>query len=68
MVTFTFKGKTYEIVSDDSMRTSEDLLRDFEYCFEVRDYQTIKNRITGGLMWGRMKAIENEDRNINKRT
>jgi len=68
MVTFTFKGKTYEIVSDDSMRTSEDLLRDFEYCLEVRDYQTIKNRITGGLMWGWMKEIKNEDRKINKRT
>ena len=40
-------------------RTSEDLLRDFEYCLKVKDYQTIKNRITGGLMWGWMKEIKN---------
>lgn len=59
MITFKFKGKTYEIISDDIERTSEDLLRDFEYCLEVGDYETVKNRITGGLMWGWMKEIKN---------
>jgi len=39
-------------------RSNEDLLRDFEHCLEVRDYQTIKNRITGGLMWGWIKEIK----------
>tara|TARA_B100001564_G_C20573640_1_gene639605 strand:+ start:460 stop:642 length:183 start_codon:yes stop_codon:yes gene_type:complete len=59
MVTFTFKGKTYEIISNDNMRTPDDLLRDFKYCFEVRDYQTIKNRVTNGLRWGWLKEIKN---------
>jgi hypothetical protein len=59
VVTFTFKGKTYEIISNDVMRTPKDLLRDFKYCLEVNDYQTIKNRITNGLMWGWLKEIKN---------
>jgi hypothetical protein len=59
MVTFTFKGKTYEITSNDEYRSNEDLLRDFKYCLEVRDYQTIKNRITNGLKWGWMNEIKN---------
>ena len=41
------------------MRTPKDLLRDFKYCLEVNDYQTIKNRITNGLMWGWLKEIKN---------
>tara|TARA_B100001093_G_scaffold471502_1_gene493831 strand:- start:608 stop:790 length:183 start_codon:yes stop_codon:yes gene_type:complete len=59
VVTFKFKGKEYQIISDDMHRTSEDLLRDFEHCLKVRDYQTIENRIIGGLMWGWMKEIKN---------
>jgi len=59
MVTFKFKGKTYEIISDDTQRTSEDLLRDFEHCLKVRDYQTIENRIINGTTWGWMKEIKN---------
>ena len=59
VVTFTFKGKTYEIVSDDSMRTPEDLLRDFEYCVEKSDWKTIENRIINGTTWGWLKEIKN---------
>lgn len=59
VVTFTFKGKTYEIVSDDSMRTAEDLLRDFEYCVEKCDWKTIENRIINGTTWGWLKEIKN---------
>ena len=59
MVTFTFRGKTYEIVSNDSMRTSEDLLRDFEHCVTVSDWKTIENRIINGTTWGWMKEIKN---------
>lgn len=59
VVTFTFRGKTYEIVSDDSMRTSEDLLRDFEYCVEKGDWKTIENRIINGTTWGWLKEIKN---------
>ena len=59
MVTFTFRGKTYEIVSNDSMRTSEDLLRDFEHCVKVSDWKTIENRIINGTTWGWLKEIKN---------
>jgi hypothetical protein len=59
MVIFKFKGKTYQITSNDNYRSNEDLLRDFEYCLEVRDYQTINNRITNGLKWGWMKELKN---------
>lgn len=59
VVTFTFRGKTYEIISDDSMRTSEDLLRDFEYCVEKGDWLTIENRIINGTTWGWLKEIKN---------
>ncbi len=59
MVIFKFKGKTYEITSNDNYRSNEDLLRDFEYCLEVRDYQTINNRITNGLKWGWMEELKN---------
>ncbi len=64
VVTFKFKGKEYQIVPEESgvqtepIRPAEDILRDFEYCMKVRDYQTIKNRITNGLHWGWMKEIK----------
>ena len=65
VVTFKFKGKEYQIVPEESkvltepVRPAESLLRDFEYCKEVGDYQTIKNRITNGLRWGWIKELKN---------
>ena len=65
VVTFSFKGKEYQIVPEESkvltepVRPAESLLRDFEYCKEVGDYQTIKNRITNGLRWGWIKELKN---------
>ena len=64
VVTFSFKGKEYQIVPEEStvltepVRPAESLLRDFEYCKEVGDYQTIKNRITNGLHWGWIKELK----------
>ena len=64
VVTFKFKGKEYQIVPEESevqtepVRPAESLLRDFEYCKEVGDYQTIKNRITNGLHWGWIKELK----------
>ena len=64
LVTFKFKGKEYQIVPEESkvltepVRPAESLLRDFEYCKEVGDYQTIKNRITNGLHWGWIKELK----------
>ncbi len=65
MVTFKFKSKEYQIVPEEStvfvppFRSAESLLSDFKYCMKVRDYQTIKNRITGGLHWGWIKELKN---------
>jgi len=64
LVTFRFKNKEYQIVPEESkvltepVRPVECLLRDFEYCKEVGDYQTIKNRITNGLLWGWIREIK----------
>jgi hypothetical protein len=34
------------------------ILRDFRHCENVRDYGTIKNRITNGLKWGWLKEVK----------
>lgn len=53
---YTYKGKTYEILSDTSLPPLQ-LLRDFEHCESVGDWVTIENRIKGGLMWGWIKEL-----------
>ena len=59
---YTYRGKRYEILSQitnrdgDTLR-AEQLLTDFLHCEEVRDWGTIKNRITNGLKWGWLKEI-----------
>lgn len=55
-----YRGKTYEIITektdiDDDEGRGEQILRDFEYCLEKRDYTTIKNRIINGTTWGWLK-------------
>ena len=60
MLEFSYKGKTYEIIKEQTDREGdegrgEQLLRDFQYCLEKRDWTTIKNRILGGTTWGWLK-------------
>ena len=60
MLEFSYRGKTYEIITEKTDREGdegrgEQILRDFEYCMEVRDWTTIKNRILGGTTWGWLK-------------
>jgi len=60
MLEFSYKGKTYEIIKEETDREGdegrgEQLLRDFEYCLEKRDWTTIKNRIINGTTWGWLK-------------
>jgi hypothetical protein len=55
-VYYTYKGKTYEIISDDVPPLQ--LLNDFKHCESIRDWVTINNRITGGLMWGWLKEVK----------
>ena len=53
---YTFGGKTYEIIEEP--KRGEQLLRDFKHCEETKDWITIKNRITNGLMWGWLKEVD----------
>lgn len=60
MLEFIYRGKTYEIITektdiDGDEGRGEQLLRDFEYCLEKRDWTTIKNRILGGTYHGWLK-------------
>lgn len=62
---YTYKGKSYEILSHitdegDKGRANQ-LLRDFLHCESVGDWGTIKNRITNGLLWGWLKEIEKDE-------
>lgn len=60
--TFKFKGKNYEIIPNiDNPREKEKeiLLSDFQYCFEIGDYNTIENRIVNGLIYGWVKEVKN---------
>jgi hypothetical protein len=53
---YEFRQVKYEVIGvddNDSLR----LVNDFKYCESIGDYQTIKNRITGGVKWGWMKPL-----------
>jgi len=52
-VTYIFKGITYEIIDE----RAEQLLKDFLHCEKKGDWETIKNRITNGTMWGWLKQL-----------
>ena len=51
---YTHKGISYEILGD----RAEHILKDFLYCEETKDWITIKNRITNGIMWGWLKEVK----------
>jgi len=59
---YTYKGKRYKILSqitdEDDEGRGEQLLRDFLYCESTRDWRTLKNRITNGLMWGWLEVLD----------
>jgi hypothetical protein len=55
-VYYTYKGKTYEIISEDVPPLQ--LLNDFKHCESIRDWVTINNRIIGGLTWGWLKEVK----------
>ena len=52
---YTFKGITYEIREEP--QRAKQLLRDFLHCEETKDWITIKNRITNGVMFGWLREI-----------
>ena len=57
---YTFKGITYEIREEP--QRAKQLLRDFLHCQKTKDWITIKNRITNGLMFGWLREVEVEDK------
>jgi hypothetical protein len=66
---YTYKGTQYEIVrketdKDDEGRADQ-ILIDFLHCEKVGDWDTIKNRMNGGLKWGwiiELKEKKDEER------
>lgn len=59
---FTYFNTTYEILDiidrcDERDNRNQIILNDFNYCFEVGDHSTIRNRISQGLEWGWLKQI-----------
>ena len=62
--TYTHKGITYELLDDkrdERPDWKEQVVRDFLHCEEKGDWNTIKNRITNGLMWGWLREITDSD-------
>lgn len=62
---YTYRGKRYEIIrektdSPSQPNRAEGLLRDFKWCEEKGDWDTISNRITNGLKWGWMIELAEE--------
>ena len=62
--TYNFRKKVYGIHSDEGEFRDEQILIDFKYCEEKRDYQTIENRITNGLQWGWLTEITSSSMNL----
>jgi hypothetical protein len=61
---FEFKGQTYQLLNDtrdERPNWKEQVLRDFHHCIKKRDWITIKNRITNGLMWGWLKEVKEDE-------
>ena len=50
-------GRSSQQASSEDDDMSLRLVNDFKHCESVGDYQTIKNRIAGGLKWGWLKAL-----------
>ena len=55
---YTHKGIAYQILEEP--QRAEQLLKDFLYCEKTGDWNTIKNRITNGTMWGWLKEVESK--------
>jgi hypothetical protein len=59
---YTYKGKSYEILSDvtdkDDKGRANQLLIDFKHCESIGDWNTLKNRINGGLHNGWLREVD----------
>lgn len=53
---YLFGGIYYEILGE----RKEQILKDFQYLEQIKDYQTIKNRITNGVLYSWLKVVKNE--------
>jgi hypothetical protein len=57
--TFIFSGKTYQVIpqENDHQPTSW-YTEQIQYAIDNKQYDTVKNRIKGGLHWGWLKEIK----------
>ena len=60
---YIYKGTQYEIVREITDRDGDEgradqILIDFLHCEKVGDWNTIKNRMNGGLMWGWIRELK----------
>ena len=53
---YEYRQVKYEVIGEDDSDSLR-LVNDFKHCESIGDYITIKNRITGGLMWGWLKQL-----------
>jgi hypothetical protein len=58
LIAYKFGGIEYKILTDEGKERDKQILIDFLHCEETKDWRTIKNRITNGLMWGWLTEIK----------
>lgn len=62
-LTYSFRGKTYEIIEDEINKNNDDpyrgqvIFNDFIHCEKKGDFTTIENRILGGTIWRWLKEV-----------
>ena len=57
---FEYKGNVYECIGEDR----DFHICNFNYCIEIQDWVTLKNRITNQLMWHPTDLVEILERDI----
>lgn len=64
MTTYEYKGKKYQIIITDEgdrcRQREEQILKDFKYCEQTHDYNTINNRMTNGIKWKWLVEIKDK--------
>jgi hypothetical protein len=61
LIRYNWKGKKYQILTNEGKERDKQILKDFLYCEEKKDWITIKNRITNGTIWGWLKEVKEDE-------
>ena len=57
--TFIFGGKTYQtLAQENDHQPTSWYAEQIQYAIDNKQYNTVKNRIKGGLHWGWLKEIK----------